>query len=96
MAAGKGENFIFQFPSDIFQAGSSGGFFNNGEQSRADRLKYTLVFNVVLGGEYEFLVTKIKCSGFESLTLPPPTPTRKLTILAKFYRDIWHLKALSC
>lgn len=36
------------------------GFFNNREQSRADRLKYTLVFNVGLGGECEFLLAKIK------------------------------------
>lgn len=68
MAAGKEENVIVQFPSDIFQAGSS-RFLNNRKQSRADRLQYTLVINAVSGGECELLVTEMKCSALESLTL---------------------------
>lgn len=62
----KGKMLFFNFPLTFFRRGAA-SFFNNREQSRADRLKYTLVFNVVLGRVCEFLVTKIKCSGFESL-----------------------------
>lgn len=65
----KGKMLFFILPLTFFRRGAA-GCFNNREQSGADKLKYTLVFSVVLGGEFEFLATKMKCSGFESLTLP--------------------------
>lgn len=70
----KGKTLFSNFPLTFFRPGAADFifffFFNNREQSRGDRLKYTLLFSIVLGGECEFLVAKIKCSGFESLTLP--------------------------
>lgn len=53
---------FFNFPLTFFRV----VFFLTRSQSRADRLKYTLVFKVVLGAEWGILVTKLKCSDFRS------------------------------
>lgn len=52
---------FFNFPVTFFRV-----VFLTRPQSRADRLKYTLVFKVVLGAEWGILVTKLKCSDFRS------------------------------